>query len=173
MSYKVNITWMVHEGGTKYYQVFQINRIDKRHANAANKPGIERYLTITHWGARDGSTPNFHRPVNGGQTQIKAGSGYSAAITKKAKRGYAVTGKETTFTHSNAILFKDWVVSAFGAAKAHEIFLELCLVGPDEGKGFPDDDPSDTGPTIQREYSEVDELNDCVATLTNQSAGNW
>jgi hypothetical protein len=96
--------WMIHEGGSKYYQVFQF------------RPEDGRDVTVTHWGSA-GSQTEFGRPVNGGQTQIKKGALGITSVNKKKARGYYLANSDMSSKFSDS----PWFVEHFGASDAFAI----------------------------------------------------
>lgn len=120
----IDITYMEHSGGTKFYQVFEFR-------------GNDRIATVCHWGKIVGKG-DFPRPVNGGQTQVFSRPERRQKIEEKRKRGYNIQdekciiypcdltiGEDGTFVKP-----RDWMVDHFGTMTAHEIFTALMLDKP-------------------------------------------
>lgn len=116
MTEQINVrtVWMEHSGGTKFYQIFEFQPLGGVNGT--------RPVTMTHWGsiAKLGAK-EFHRPVNGGETQIKPGLGLNGREADKRKRGY--TTENTRFqAHTSD---STWFVEHFGAAGAHELQVAM------------------------------------------------
>lgn len=125
----VQATWMEHEGGTKFYQVFFIR---------SEKTG--RAVSVNHWGSigKLGAL-RFHRPVNGGDTQVKPGHQASVTISAKQKRGYSVVD-----TAEFPICDAEELEQRFGADLTHNIQVALMMMLP------ADDSPTDETETIPK-----------------------
>lgn len=82
--FKVRKIFGMHEGGTKFYQVFQFTHVTTNES-----------LVVTHWGAyADGAelTPKCH-----GQSKpewSRGGSLFNVTVKGKEKRGYVFEGEE-------------------------------------------------------------------------------
>ena len=109
MSNRIDVqqAWMVHEGGTKFYQVFQFIATGGK------------AVTLTHWGKY--VRENWLRPVLGGETQIKPGLQLKAKTAAKAKRGYKLEDSK------NSVQKRDdsWFTTTFGAKLAWELTNEM------------------------------------------------
>lgn len=119
MNANVSSTWMMHSGGTKYYQVFEILP-----AAINGQP-----VTIVHYGpVRNhlAPSPEDYRPVKGGQLQLIRGIHLGAKVDAKKKRGYrvddTVIGKHVNLGPSFD-RGDNWLIETFGAAYAHQIHL--------------------------------------------------
>lgn len=118
----VKTVWMEHSGGTKFYQIFEIRPLWVDSVKA---------VTVTHWGsiAKLGAS-EFFRPVNGGETQIKAGLGLASREADKHKRGYQTKNTRFDTYAPNST----WFVEHFGAAIAHElqVAMNIADIGPSD-----------------------------------------
>ena len=114
MKIDVEIAFMRHKGGTKYYQVFQF------------KPEGARPITLTHYGPL--GTDRLHgmrRPVLGGATQVHGGAVFTSKINAKEKRGYVrEDGMQTSLPDG---FESPWWVQFFGAALTNELEIAMCI----------------------------------------------
>lgn len=110
---KITTAWMVHSGGSKFYQIFEFKPV--------NLNGVKP-VTMTHWGSIDKlRATEFFRPVNGGEVQVKPGLNLNSRENEKKKRGYET--KSTRF--SEALVDSAWWVERFGAANAHQLQVAM------------------------------------------------
>ncbi len=79
----------LHEGGTKFYQVYGITH---------ERSG--RSITVTHWGAEHPGAS--YVPRDYGQSKMVEGtrSDFSAALNAKRKRGYEFVAQKEEGIHS-------------------------------------------------------------------------
>lgn len=120
---EVFTTWIEHEGGTKFYQVFEFRN---------NEIGGKN-VTMTHWGSiAKLHADKFNRPVLGGETQIKHGRLASTTVASKRKRGYTI--HDTRVAHGIA-----WWTEHFGAALTHDLMVAMGL--QDGAEDYPIADP--------------------------------
>lgn len=105
MSNRIDVqqAWMVHEGGTKFYQVFQFIATGGK------------AVTLTHWGKNTGGA--WLRPVLGGETQVKPGAQLKAKTAAKVKRGYKLQDSRNSVTKRDDY----WLTTTFGAPLAWEL----------------------------------------------------
>lgn len=122
LTINIDVTYMKHSGGTKFYQVFELR------ANG-------RVATVCHWGKIVGRG-SFPKPVNGGQTQVFTRPEMRQKIEEKRKRGYTVHDENTIaydcgleINHEGTFrrLDSDWMVEHFGMMLAHEVYATLML----------------------------------------------
>ena len=106
MIIQAQATFMEHEGGTKFYNVFQFT------------PSKGRSVTVTHYGPKRGST---RRPVSGGQTQVKVGRLMNSIVAAKQKRGYSTEDLTVESFQDD----DEWFVQTFGAAQSHDIHVAM------------------------------------------------
>lgn len=128
MTVVIDRVWMVHEGGTKYYQIFEF------------KSQSDLPITVIHFGRLAGM--RTHRPINGGQVQLKSGRKMLALVEAKRKRGYKVVSDES-IAHECIERHDPWWVHNFGAAKAHEIQVAMfgaSMIADDEPIEEPDNE---------------------------------
>jgi hypothetical protein len=161
MTFNVHRRLMHHEGGTKFYQLFQIERRDSDMGRAV---GVVRNITVTHWGkmsiiAGHGNDP---RPVNGGETQQLDGAAvFRTKTNEKARKGYMVV-HDGANQFADADAFERWIIEQFGAEKAHDILVDMSLRGSGARPA-----PSDPKPKAPREDSELAEI------TRPESWGSW
>jgi hypothetical protein len=115
--------FMLHEGGTKFYQVLRI--LTKDPGDLPHGAG-GRSVTLTHWGPLKGA-PGLRRIVDGGSCKVEAGDSYASAQSKKKSRGYQVTDVrwgESTRIPSLAMLRTE-LTDELGASLADEVLDDL------------------------------------------------
>jgi len=139
MTFTVKRRLAQHEGGTKFYQVFQFQRGDTRGDEGS---AVRRSCAATHWGAMAVARPWPNpRPVNGGQLQHLPVTAYSTKWNDKMKRGYCAAGAEETSQFHTAAEFETWVTEQLGAEEAHQVFVSMSLRGSDARLDTADDWP--------------------------------
>jgi hypothetical protein len=107
MKIEVESVYMEHEGGTKYYQIFQFN---------PPRESGGKIATMVHYGPIKGAT-DHQRPVNGGTTEAYPGALLNSKKNDKTKRGYRVLDIE-----KEGVQFESqWWVDKFGAPNAFKI----------------------------------------------------
>ena len=121
---EVEILYMEHEGGTKFYQVFE----------AKGLAGLAGCLptTLTHWGplrtVRSTGTP---RPVQGGGTQIKDGRNLQESLRVKTRPNPKGVYARVLHEKRAYKLSDPWWAQTFGAVLAHEFILNMFPDGVD------------------------------------------
>lgn len=117
--------YMVHTGGTKFYQPFLVTR---------DMPGtsMNRHVSIVHYGPlSSGGAGRFGRPVLGGQTKVTAGRSVFDRQLEAKSRGDATGRYEqesgTTQKCLDEVQAREELTRLFGAATAQEILRELGL----------------------------------------------
>lgn len=156
MNVTLKSTWMVHSGGTKYYQVFQLQPV------FAGTP-----VTIVHYGPMRSShleSANY-RPVKGGQVQLVRGVQMNVKVNAKKTRGYSVMDTtNTTIDIGETFESGDKkLIEIFGASHAFSIHQILT-------KG--DLDESDSGPTAEPETIDIPGMKPAI-TARPESWGTW
>jgi hypothetical protein len=131
--------FMLHEGGTKFYQVIRA---------CIKDPGSMifgtggRAMTVTHWGPLKGE-PGLRRVIDGGQSKIEHGDKYASAQSAKRKRGYGVDSVSWGITAriESTDQLQSVLTAEFGATDAFTILGGLGVVSA--AVGTVDDDPYD------------------------------
>ena len=105
MNLAISNVWMVHESGTKFYQIFSLRN------------GSKKTITVTHFGKLKDATSR--RPVViGGQVVIAESDIYDTKLREKSARGYqSKTSKDYEFVPVPV----EWLVEQFGASRASEL----------------------------------------------------
>lgn len=134
---RVTSNWLEHEGGTKFYQVFQL------------VPETGRSVTVTHWGKMAVARGEKNvRPVNGGETQVVEGRLLISKTTAKIKRGYSVDNStENSYGDDSP-----WFVEHFGAELAHRIEVAMFAdIAVEEPTPIPPRETTSIGKVIEPE----------------------
>lgn len=126
-------TWMVHDTGSKYYQVITIHNM---------KNG--RICTTVNYGATKGDLSET-RPVRRGETLTYFGNGHAEKVSAKTRRGYSIKNDEV---RKKDITLGE-LTTLFGATKAEgiKIHLGISLNASAEDvsdEPHPIDEPEDT-----------------------------
>lgn len=115
--------YMVHTGGTKFYQPFLVSR---------DTSAPSRYVSIVHYGPlSSGGAGRFGRPVMGGQTKVTAGRSVFDRQLEAKSRGDAMghyrKESDTTQECIDEVQAREELTRLFGAATAQDILRDLGL----------------------------------------------
>lgn len=153
--------WMMHEGGTKFYQAFKISLKSK------NKTVIRdiRECTVIHYGPIKALKGEDKRPVNGGAVVVySGGSKYGEKAAEKAKRGYHPRDATSDDYENNAAAVAR-LTHLFGASNRDHILIQM---GLSTSFGQDDDEDDDSDPTPEPEDTSIDKFKDRPAAW-----GTW
>lgn len=131
MPFLIDRQYMPHEGGTKFYQVMRVQRLETPGGTPGMAPVRAAVATLTNWGKQVGE-PGWVRPVERGESQLHNGDVYAKYLSTKSKRGYinmiahGTTDKIATFEQ-----FKEFIDEQLGAVKGTEFMAKLGF-GPGE-----------------------------------------
>lgn len=114
--------YMVHTGGTKFYQPFLVSRGSK----------VAMNVSIVHYGPRSsGGAGRSGRPVLGGQMKVTAGrSVFDRQLEAKSKgdaTGHYRKESDTTQECIGEVQAMEELTRLFGAATAQDIMRDLGL----------------------------------------------
>lgn len=143
MSQKIVVDkqYMLHEGGTKFYQVLRVV--------ATNPVGVfgpaKLAVTIKHWGPQKGPG-TLMKIASCGQWKVEEGDHYSSWIREKKARGYqgAITDGRTTALTSPEKL-REYLTTEVGAEQAANLML---MLGFDKRAKVDPSDDVDTSPAV-------------------------
>lgn len=124
--------WLLHEGGTKFYQVLRI--IDSSTARAA---------TVTHWGKHIGAYGQIQIQLRG-QTKVEEGDKYVAAIKLRRNRGYKDKLEHGTSSRLNQKELEEYLLEELGAVDSATVSRHLGLVAEEAAWSDPEVDDEDT-----------------------------
>jgi len=127
-TYSIDRTWMVHSGGTKFYQVFRVMAFASR-----VEGDRENSVTVLHYGGFKADFTPLRRPVSGGQVRLLQGDSYREKIEEKRKTkkdgNYEIRiDSHTTFqTYPTASDLGRELRLLLGSASAEELLIMLGL----------------------------------------------
>lgn len=129
----IDRTWMLHDTGSKYYQVITVH-------NQENG----KSCTVVNYGATRGDLAET-RPVRRGETLTYPGNHHAEKVRAKTSRGYSVKNDEI----KRKSVSESELLGMFGATKTEgiKIYLGISLNASTEDISdapHPTDEPEDT-----------------------------
>ena len=142
MGYQIKRTWMVHESGSKYYQVLEFSHTDK--------DGKDLVASVYNYGKL--VVQKFHRPITHGRVLVEQGTGQEK-IQQKKNDGYTEHLDERFTEYDTSEEFFDTVRTLVGSRNAETIEIWLSSPASDDSDGV---DMSSTGPGATVENTIID-----------------
>lgn len=157
--FTVDSSYMLHSGGTKFYQVFRFAREDA---------GSKVSVSMNHWGSQGTVKPGPRRPISGGEMDLRKADEYLSQIKAKKARGYdtdVMWAETTSFSLGDTLTkFRNHLTTLVGASRRDDILLALGVALSHDEETFEGDDPLPT-PALEDTVFE--------AATTNPLWGSW
>lgn len=138
MKITIDKQYLLHQGGTKFYQVLRVQATEGSGA-------VTRFATVTHWGKQIGEA-GPRRVVASGEFDLHGGDLYTKKIREKRARGYQDKiewGNTNVLKNFDAL--RTYLNEELGAVKAAELIAKL---GFEPGVAFDPDATPDTSPAF-------------------------
>lgn len=148
--FKINTVWMDHSGGTKFYQLFRIERVYDTLGVSSGRAPRTRQATVGHYGAYKAMPNNGRterRPISGGQTVVYPGAKYEELYKDKTRErngGRYVPEKVVKATKSiqGEDDFHTWLRQNLQTLHRDKVLKELGMsLDPSAAPIDPDDEP--------------------------------